>query len=65
MAHRTLEWENNSTHVSLPGSQSNHWAASDRKCGWDLEFLRYQDPGVSLTETGPLSWADYPQIHTL
>ena len=25
MAHRILEWENNSRHVSLPGSQSNHW----------------------------------------
>ena len=30
-AHRTLEQEKNRRHVSILASQSNHWAASDRK----------------------------------
>ena len=32
---------------------------------WDLVFLRYQDSGVTPTETGPLCRPDNAQIHSL
>ena len=32
---------------------------------WNLVILRYQEPGVTPTETGFLSRPDYPQIHSL
>lgn len=31
----------------------------------EVVILRYQDPRVTPTEMRPLSWPDYPQIHSL